>query len=251
MTEGHTLFNRFLPVIRTLPLGSLRESHLLTPSFELKRDERLTIYYAPFDFINPAARVVLVGITPGFTQMANAFERVRALVDSGMSPEEMLHEADRVGSFSGPMRKHLVRMLDGIQLHRYLGIGTCDELFGAHHSLVHTTSAVRYPVFKGMDYYSGRNPDVTKSPLLVEYLRGTLADELSHVRQDALIIPLGVCAEEAVRFLANAGRLDWSRCLRGFPHPSGGNGSREQTFRDNQDTMLTFVHEWFRGTDGE
>lgn len=35
------------------------------------------IYYAPFEYMNPSARIVLVGITPGPTQMVNANNVVR------------------------------------------------------------------------------------------------------------------------------------------------------------------------------
>lgn len=42
----------------------VRDSRLLMDS-----SGPVSIYYAPFEYINPSARVVLVGITPGPTQM--------------------------------------------------------------------------------------------------------------------------------------------------------------------------------------
>lgn len=38
----------------------------------IDREGNLSVYYAPFEYVNPAARVVIVGITPGRTQMRNA-----------------------------------------------------------------------------------------------------------------------------------------------------------------------------------
>ncbi len=52
-------------------------SVLCDPRQPMVRDPRLLmdasgdvkIYYAPFEYINPSARIVLVGITPGPTQI--------------------------------------------------------------------------------------------------------------------------------------------------------------------------------------
>lgn len=41
-----------------------------------------------------------------------------------------------------------------------LGISSTRELFGRHDSLVHTTSALRYPVFRDGDNYGGTGPTV-------------------------------------------------------------------------------------------
>ncbi len=56
-------------MIKTLPNGSLTKQELLVPQFQLYQHDHLGIYYAPFECTNRDARVVFVGITPGFTQM--------------------------------------------------------------------------------------------------------------------------------------------------------------------------------------
>jgi hypothetical protein len=46
----------------------------------------------------------------------------------------------------------------------------------------------------------------------------------------AIIVPLGRVADEAIKFLKpNAPSLG-RRCLAGFPHPSGANGHRQKDF---------------------
>lgn len=50
----------------------MRDGRLLMDS-----DGAVKIYYAPFEYINPEARIVLVGITPGPTQMVNANNEAR------------------------------------------------------------------------------------------------------------------------------------------------------------------------------
>jgi hypothetical protein len=44
------------------------------------------------------------------------------------------------------------------------------------------------------------------------------------VKRNALLLPLGRAAEGCLRLLVDSGQLDQSRCLFGFPHPSGANG---------------------------
>lgn len=46
------------------PPPTVRDNRLL-----MDKDGDVSIYCAPFEYINPHARIVLVGITPGPTQM--------------------------------------------------------------------------------------------------------------------------------------------------------------------------------------
>lgn len=79
------------------------------------RDERLlmeqaggtTVYYAPFEFVNPVARITLVGITPGPTQMLNACSAARSALLAGANDADALRQAKLTGAFSGePMRSN-------------------------------------------------------------------------------------------------------------------------------------------------
>jgi len=77
------------------------------------------IYYAPFEYINPCARIVLVGITPGPTQMVNANNEARRALQSGKSSTEAIQAAKSVGAFSGePLRTNLVNQLNHWGFHR-------------------------------------------------------------------------------------------------------------------------------------
>jgi hypothetical protein len=61
---------------------------------------------------------------------------------------------------------------------------------------------------------------------------------------DALMIPLGKTAQEAVSLLAADGLVSPSRCLTGFPHPSGGNGHRVRQYAANQTALIVQVARW-------
>ena len=71
-------FAQFAARIAALPdRERLTRDDLLVPDLLLHREGRLAIYYAPFDYINPLAKVVLVGISPGFRQMEIALRESR------------------------------------------------------------------------------------------------------------------------------------------------------------------------------
>lgn len=244
--SGEDLFRRYEPVIRALPPGPLGAADVLIPALRMDASGNLETYYAPFDAVNPQARVILLGITPGLTQMILALERARTLSVAGHTPEEILREAKRAAAFGGPMRRNLVRMLDGIGLHHALAIPSCDALFSAEYAyLAHTTSALRHPVFYRGNNYTGSQPPITREPLLRNRVLRDLATELEHV-SSALIVPLGKSVSEAIGLLAAAGRVNLSRCLVGFPHPSGGNGHREREYAERRDELAAQVVNWFR-----
>lgn len=108
----------------------------------------LSMVWAPFEHICEFARVVIVGITPGPTQAENAYLAFRHAIDEGLTIEEALKRAKLAASFSGAMRKNLVRMLDYIGLHQALQLVSCAQLFRETTEYAHFTSALRYPVFR-------------------------------------------------------------------------------------------------------
>jgi hypothetical protein len=105
------------------------------PRLLLWEDGALSVYYAPWDWVNTRARVMLVGITPGAYQATEALREAQACLRAGCSSEETLRRAAAVGSFSGPMRRNLVAMLDGVGLADALGVDSTARLFDTHHHL--------------------------------------------------------------------------------------------------------------------
>lgn len=129
----------------------------LSPNLLMAQDGPVSVYYAPFEWVNPNAKVVLVGITPGKVQAANALaEAKRALADC--FEQEVLRRAKATGAFSGAMRPNLVALLDAIRLHDWLGLNTCSELFGSAGESLQTTSVLQFPVFLDGENYNG-TPD--------------------------------------------------------------------------------------------
>src|SRR5699024_3601018 len=90
----HTRIHAFLPAIRTLnPIRPLTKHDLLTEPFLIDRSGDLDMYYAPHnEYINTKAKIVLIGITPGWQQMQRAFEQAVKSLSLGHSLEQVLKE---------------------------------------------------------------------------------------------------------------------------------------------------------------
>lgn len=218
------LFNRFTPAIRSLTTSELDGAQSLYEKLKLAEAGNIQVVYAPFEYINPAARVVIVGITPGHTQMLNAIREVRRQLDKGASDETALKAAKATGAFSGAMRPNLTGMLDYVGINRWLNIKSCTELFGAEAHLVQTTSVLRNPVFVGGENYNGA-PNMTKTPILAEQMTTYFAQDVVAL-PNAVFVPLGDKVAEALHYLAGRGFIAQEQILDGLPHPSGANAER-------------------------
>ena len=199
-------------------------SDRLSRDLLISRSGQLATYYAPFEHVNTAARVVLVGITPGLFQAQKALEKLRAGLRSGLSDAEALRQAKDVASFSGPMRTALVEMLDYVGLHTALGLRSCAELFTSANDLVHYTSALRNPVLAGGQNYTG-SPAILRTPYLRSMAEDWLTDEVRQL-PDALWVPLGKEPTAVLRSFAAKGLVEGECLLDGLPHPSGANAER-------------------------
>lgn len=200
----------------------------LPESLLMERSGDLSVYYAPFEYVNPIARLVLVGITPGIQQAENALASAKASLTAGVSAPEALRIAKAVASFSGPMRANLVRCLDAIGLPKALSIESADKLFSQRADQVHYTSVLRYPVlYRGQNY--NRQIAIRRSDFLQQWVSSVFATEVAPLAH-ALWIPLGDQPAGIMLKLAEQGHVDRQRILIGVPHPSGANAERIACF---------------------
>ena len=226
-------FDRFERYLLALPPKTGNRKYakrdLINQRFHLFSDRGVDAYYVPFHHTNPQAAVALVGLTPGWTQMEEAFRAATNGIRQGIKGGALFRHIDSSGSFAGPMRKNLVQMLNGIGLDEFLGVKSCDDLFDSGHALVHFTSVVSAALFKDGRNYGGRGPPLLMVPKLQNWVTTNLAKELASLPR-AIIIPLGMIAGEAVQYLRSRNQIKADRCLEGFPHPSGANGHRKKHF---------------------
>lgn len=194
----------------------------------LFEEGRLRAEYAPFDFVERSARVVLVGLTPGRQQARNALQALIQALRSGAAVDTALEIAKKTGSFSGPLRRNLTSMLDHIGVNELLHVQSADHLFDENSRDAHFTSALRYPVFRDGENYSGA-PKPLGVPALRSMIETYLAEEAA-ILDHAIWIPLGTHASDALLHLVGAGAVDRERVLAGLPHPSGANAERVAYF---------------------
>lgn len=181
-------------------------------------------YYAPFDHVNPNARIVIVGITPGLQQAGNALAAFQRARRAGHPIDTALATAKTFASFSGPMRTNLVAMLDHIGLPGVLQIDSCARLFTDRTDLAHFTSVLRYPVTVQEKNYSG-TPGILANPFTRTEFQQWFVPEVAQLPQ-AVVVPLGPAVTQALDSLITSGSVPAKRVLTGLPHPSGANAER-------------------------
>jgi hypothetical protein len=224
-------FLQYLPAIMELPIGRpYTKEELLTDKFLLYKADKISVYYAPHNaYINCDARVVIIGITPGWAEMELAFRTARMALAQGLDVVEIGKRVKTASQFTGATRINLVTMLDSLGLQTKLRISSCDELFKDEEDLLYSTAMLGYPVLVSGNNYNGHSPPLHKVPFLRKWALNSLRHELSQM-DFPLLIPLGKAVEEVVRTLAVEGFVHSGQCLWGFPHPSGANGHRGKHF---------------------
>ena len=222
------LFPDYAAAIRELDLAAIGSADLIPERFLLAREGRLSTHYIPFEYVNTDARIVVVGITPGFAQWKNAMAQAQRSMAAGAQQIEVLRAARLAGAFSGAIRPNFVALLDAIGVQRWLGIATCASLFDADAQLVQISAILRHPVFVDGRNYSG-TPGMAKLPFLREQVLRYFAHEAAQL-PDALYIPMGGSVAEGLDWLAREGVIRRDRILHGLPHPSGANAERVAYF---------------------
>lgn len=235
-------------VIKRLPIkDKYGKDELLIDDFLIEKEGNIEIYYAPHnEYLNPKAKVFIIGITPGFQQMSTAISTARKELELGTHIEEIQYKCKVAGRFSGGLRKNIISMLDDIRLNDVLSINSCSALFEDKDYLLHTVSLIPYPVFVKKQNYSGHTPKLLKSEFLMKYVYDNFIKELKDIEnfKDILIIPLGKAVEEVLHKLSEEGIINTRQILKGFPHPSGANVNRLVQLEENKEDLIKQIKEF-------
>lgn len=215
-------FKKYISAIKSYS-GDPLSSELL-----MERDGDVSVYYSPFEWVNKEARVVLVGITPGKTQAANALAEAKQALLSNLPEEQVLQRAKATGAFSGSMRPNLIAMMDSVGLNSWLGLPSCGTLFNKDAKLLQTASVLQFPIFLNGENYNG-TPDPLKNSLLRSMVLEHFGAQCLKL-PDAVYIPLGPVPTKVLTWLATQGAVSSNRILDGMPHPSGANAERIKYF---------------------
>lgn len=235
--------------IRKLPQKEkYTKDELLIPELLIEKEGDLEIYYAPHnEYINPKAKLFIIGITPGFQQMSTAIATARKQLEVGVPVEEIQYACKEAGRFSGVIRKNIIAMLDEIQLNECLQLSSCSQLFQQEDHLLHTVSLIPYSVFVKKQNYSGHTPKILKSDCLKKYIYENFVEEYHSLEKpdQVLMIPLGRAVEEVLLQLEEEKIIGEHQILKNFPHPSGANVNRIPQLKENKEAMMNFLETFF------
>tara|TARA_B100000795_G_scaffold267510_1_gene252487 strand:- start:67 stop:789 length:723 start_codon:yes stop_codon:yes gene_type:complete len=222
---------------------SYTKEDLMKEKYLVSKEGEIEIYYAPFDYINLDASIIIVGITPGWTQMEKSFKTIINELTKNNDFSLALKKVKSECSFAGSMRSNLIKMLDDLELDKKLNIHSTSELFKIENSFLHSTSVIKYPVFNNGKNYTGSAPSPQKSVVLWEQIEKLFIPEIKEFR-GKLIIPLGKSVSEILLKIQSENKLNDNFILNGFPHPSGANGHRAKQFESNKESMKKIIKEW-------
>lgn len=190
-------------------------------------DKKLTCFYAPFEHVNTKAKLILVGITPGRTQMNRSINSLNQALSNGEDLEQALKSVKQTASLSGTMRPRLVEMLNRLGYADKLGIACCSSLWAENNDLVHFCSVLKYPIFVNGKDYCGQ-PNLFNVPNLQALLFDQFVKDMQSINPNASIVPLGGMVADVLTQLTLAGHI--THGLPRFedqvvspPHPSGAN----------------------------
>ena len=218
------MISKYIDQIKSLK--KINKSIIIKKNFLIQKNDNIEIYYAPFDYFNPKAKIMIVGITPGLQQMLQSFQVI--------NDNKSLKEVKDLSSFKGSMRTTLIKYLDELKVNNKLKIKSCESLFNKDSKYLHTTSLVKYPVFDKGKNYSGSN--ILKKKMLVEFIEKNFLQELKTLKK-SIIIPLGNTVSSTIEYLNSKYKLKLRCFLEGFPHPSGANARKNIQFKKNKKKM--------------
>lgn len=204
---------------RSPPESSLQLWHL--------PDKKLTCFYAPFEYVNTNAKLIIVGITPGRTQMNRSINSLKLALASDEPMEQALRSVKQTASLSGTMRPRLVEMLNRLGYADKLGITCCSTLWAEHNDLVHFCSVLKYPIFVDGKDYCGQ-PNLFKVPQLEDLLFEQFVKDIQSIHPNAHIVPLGEMVADVLNQLDHDNHLPhhlprFDGRVISPPHPSGAN----------------------------
>ncbi|AFL52461.1 hypothetical protein ABIE78_001657 [Sinorhizobium fredii] len=184
------------------------------------------IFYVPFEWTNPAAKLVVVGITPGPNQMELAYRTASSKIKVGLDDEGILKAAKIHGAFGSPtMRPNLVKMMNHFGFADLFGIDTVDDFWGKNADIFLGTSVVPHAAFRRGKPFAGSFEDIMKSLVFSKCFHSDFITSLKDIPDTARFVALGETPLSALAWCVRQGHLKDEQVLGAFAHPSTSGGS--------------------------
>ena len=179
-------------------------------------DEKIIFETTEFGYQNTRAKVVIVGITPGNSQLKGD----RKGLD--------LREIKRKNAFAGSMRPHLINMLDYLRINRLLDIESCSSLWEEDFDKVDMTSLLKEATYElkkdGSKMMFKDVKKIAKSEKLTRMLEEGFVKDCSNYEYFVLYVACGPGVYDVLKKLKEEGKIDGF--VAGIAHPSGANLGR-------------------------
>lgn len=179
-------------------------------------EDKIIFEKTEFDYVNSKALVVLVGITPGNSQLQGERE--------GLSSKEI----KRRNAFAGKMRNPLIKMLDYIGVNSILSITSCKSLWEEDFSKVEMTSLLKDATFEitkdGKKEMFKNVSKIGRSPKLQKMLNDGFVTDCKSYSNAKLFVACGPGVYDMLLCLKEEGVI--STPVVGIAHPSGANAGR-------------------------
>ena len=183
-------------------------------------DNKIIFEPTGFEYQNTKAKVVIVGITPGNSQLKGDRE--------GLD----LREIKRKNAFAGSMRPNLVKMLDYIGVNRLLGIESCRTLWEEDFDKVDMTSLLKEATYElkkdGSKTMFKDVKKIAKSEKLTRMLEEGFVKDCSNYENWVLYVACGPGVYDVLKKLKEEGKI--KGFVAGIAHPSGANLGRIQCY---------------------
>lgn len=197
--------------------------------------EKFSFKATKFDYVNQKAKLVIVGITPGNSQLDGSRE--------GMSPREIKREY----AFAGKMRPNLVNMLDYIGVNSLLNIESCKSFWDDDFDKVDMTSLLvdaTYEIKKdGTEEMFRHAEKIAKSAELTKRLEEGFVKNCKKYENPLLFVACGSGVYDVLKRLQEEKKINGK--VVAIAHPSGANmkciqcylGKKEPTTQSLQKYM--------------
>lgn len=183
-------------------------------------DKRIVFEATGFEYVNSKAEVVIVGITPGNSQLDGSRE--------GKTPREIKREF----AFAGKMRPNLVNMLDYIGVNKLLSIETCKSLWEEDFDRVEMTSLLKEATYvlkkDGSKYMFKSTEKIAKSEKLTRMLEDGFLKDCKNYNNAVLFVACGPGVYDELKRLQEEKKIKGQ--VVGIAHPSGANTGRIQCY---------------------
>lgn len=227
---------------KRIPSIAPKSLNELDVKLNIFKDNNIECWYAPLGVINSKAKIVLYGVTPGWSQMKVAY---KIHINNKVNAKNKTPLSDI--AFHGGMKTNLLGMLDELRVHTHLI--NCNSISDAFKSKNFAYGSVlKYPVFyyrqKKLNNYNGHSSNMLKNKSLKNMLETILVEELRMLNK-CLIIPFGPKAYDAIHHVTNKFKINKHTVLSGFPHPSPASPYRIPRFNDNKARLTKEICNWF------